>query len=128
MRAETGRNGAGRTVDLEQLLIATSRTFALSIPLLPEPTRREVTLAYLLFRIADTFEDAPSWPRAARIEALERFGRLLEQPRTRQEIDERLPPTGPPRSPASSPATASCWPSCRRCSTPSSPSPRKPSA
>jgi farnesyl-diphosphate farnesyltransferase len=69
-----------RAVDLEQLLIATSRTFALAIPLLPEPTRREVTLSYLLFRIADTFEDAAAWPRALRIEALEEFGRLLESP------------------------------------------------
>jgi len=65
-------------VDLEELLVATSRTFALAIPLLPEPTRREVTIAYLLFRIADTFEDAASWPRALRIQALERFGRLLD--------------------------------------------------
>ena len=71
--------------DLEQLLIATSRTFALAIPLLPEPTRREVTLSYLLFRIADTFEDAASWPRALRIEALDRFDALLEAP-DREEI------------------------------------------
>jgi farnesyl-diphosphate farnesyltransferase len=67
-------------LDLEQLLIATSRTFALAIPLLPEPTRREVTISYLLFRIADTFEDAASWPRALRIEALDRFCRLLDRP------------------------------------------------
>ncbi|HKI02277.1 MAG TPA: squalene/phytoene synthase family protein [Thermoanaerobaculia bacterium] len=73
--------------DLEELLIASSRTFALAIPLLPEPTRREVTISYLLFRVADTFEDAASWPRAQRIEALERFGRLLENPR-REEIEE----------------------------------------
>lgn len=63
--------------DLEDLLIRTSRTFALSIPLLPEPTRREVTLAYLLFRVADTFEDATGWHRARRIAALERFADLL---------------------------------------------------
>ncbi|HZD06425.1 MAG TPA: squalene/phytoene synthase family protein, partial [Longimicrobiales bacterium] len=43
--------------DLGRLLDRTSRTFALNIPLLPQPTRREVTVAYLLFRIADTFED-----------------------------------------------------------------------
>lgn len=66
--------------DLEQLLISTSRTFALAIPLLPEPTRREVTLSYLLFRVADTFEDAASWPRALRVQALERFDQLLENP------------------------------------------------
>jgi farnesyl-diphosphate farnesyltransferase len=76
-------SGEPRRVDLEQLLIATSRTFALAIPLLPEPTRREVTISYLLFRIADTFEDAASWPRALRIEALERFGRLLGTPMDR---------------------------------------------
>jgi farnesyl-diphosphate farnesyltransferase len=66
--------------DLETLLIATSRTFALAIPLLPEPTRLEVTLAYLLFRVADTFEDAASWPRALRIEALARFDGLVAEP------------------------------------------------
>ncbi len=66
--------------DLEQLLIATSRTFALAIPELPEPTRREVTIAYLLFRVADTFEDAARWPRARRIGALETFERLLLHP------------------------------------------------
>ena len=66
--------------DLEQLLIATSRTFALAIPLLPEATRRQVTIAYLLFRIADTFEDAARWPRVRRIEALAVFERLLLAP------------------------------------------------
>ena len=66
--------------DLEQLLIATSRTFALAIPELPEPTRREVTIAYLLFRVADTFEDAARWPRARRIGALATFERLLLHP------------------------------------------------
>ncbi|MBV8202038.1 MAG: squalene/phytoene synthase family protein, partial [Acidobacteria bacterium] len=77
--AEPGASGYDDEVrpDLEQLLIATSRTFALAIPLLPEPTRRQVTIAYLLFRIADTFEDAARWPRARRIEALAAFERLL---------------------------------------------------
>jgi farnesyl-diphosphate farnesyltransferase len=63
--------------DLLDLLEKTSRTFALSIPPLPEPTRREVTVAYLLFRIADTFEDAAHWPPERRGEALEEFQRLL---------------------------------------------------
>lgn len=73
-------SSASGEVDLEQLLIATSRTFALAIPLLPEPTRHEVTLSYLLFRIADTFEDAAAWPRERRTEALEQFATLLERP------------------------------------------------
>lgn len=66
--------------DLDDLLAKTSRTFALAIPLLPEPTRREVSVAYLLFRIADTFEDAARWPRADRIAALEAFCELLDEP------------------------------------------------
>ncbi|PYQ59603.1 MAG: hypothetical protein DMF53_18500 [Acidobacteria bacterium] len=77
----------GRMADLEQLLISTSRTFALAIPLLPEPTRLEVTLSYLLFRVADTFEDAASWPRSLRVEALARFDELLANP-GREEIEE----------------------------------------
>lgn len=67
-----------RAVDLDDLLRKTSRTFALAIPLLPEPTRKAVGVAYLLFRVADTFEDATVWPRAQRIEALETFVELLE--------------------------------------------------
>ena len=62
---------------LEHLLEKTSRTFALSIPVLPEPTRREVMIAYLLFRIADTFEDASHWEPPRRIEALDGFRALL---------------------------------------------------
>jgi farnesyl-diphosphate farnesyltransferase len=63
--------------DLEDLLQKTSRTFALSIPVLPEPTRREVMIAYLLFRIADTFEDAAHWPPEKRIAAISDFNALL---------------------------------------------------
>ena len=64
-------------LDTNDLLQKTSRTFALAIPLLPEPTRLEVGLAYLLFRIADTFEDATHWPRTDRVVALEEFSRAL---------------------------------------------------
>ena len=64
-------------VDLDALLTKTSRTFALAIPLLPEPTRRAVSVSYLLFRIADTFEDATAWARAKRIAALNEFAELL---------------------------------------------------
>jgi farnesyl-diphosphate farnesyltransferase len=63
--------------DLDRLLERSSRTFALSIPLLPPPTRREVSIAYLLFRIADTFEDATRWEPARRITALSEFSALL---------------------------------------------------
>ncbi len=63
--------------DFERLLDETSRTFALAIRLLPEPTRRDVTLAYLLFRLADTLEDGLARPKAQRKAALVDLARLL---------------------------------------------------
>lgn len=63
--------------ELASLLEKTSRTFALTIPLLDEPLASDVGLAYLLFRMADTLEDAPSWGRDARIVALDSFGEWL---------------------------------------------------
>jgi farnesyl-diphosphate farnesyltransferase len=71
---------------LESLLEKTSRTFALSIPVLPEPTRREITIAYLLFRIADTFEDAYHWPPERRIAALKEFADLLPASRPEEAV------------------------------------------
>ena len=62
------------------LLLKTSRTFALAIPLLPEPTQDTVCLAYLLFRIADTLEDAEAWPRERRMQALDELCDLLRTP------------------------------------------------
>lgn len=60
------------------LLQTTSRTFALSIPLLPEPLQTEVGVAYLLFRIIDTFEDATRWDAQKRKDALGQFVRLMD--------------------------------------------------
>jgi len=73
---DPGGPTAGR---LDELLHKTSRTFALSIPVLPQPTRREVTVAYLLFRVADTLEDATAWTPPERLDELERFGRLMRE-------------------------------------------------
>src|SRR3954471_21775416 len=66
--------------ELASLLQKTSRTFALSIPLLPAPTRVEVGVAYLLFRIIDTFEDATAWSPGRRVEALAELVALLDAP------------------------------------------------
>jgi farnesyl-diphosphate farnesyltransferase len=66
--------------EIETLLQKTSRTFALTIPYLPTPTRDEVGIAYLLFRIIDTFEDAVLWAPSRRIEALRQFVTLLDRP------------------------------------------------
>lgn len=65
---------------IEELLQTTSRTFALAIPLLPEPLRTEVGVGYLLFRIADTLEDAERLGRDERIQELGRFIELLGEP------------------------------------------------
>lgn len=66
--------------ELDRLLGDTSRTFALAIPLLEGELRREVTVAYLLFRIADTFEDSETWAPEERVAALREFVHLLRAP------------------------------------------------
>jgi farnesyl-diphosphate farnesyltransferase len=63
--------------DVEHLLQQCSRTFALSIPRLPEPLRRQVALGYLVFRLADTIEDEGEATAAQRIAALNVFSRRL---------------------------------------------------
>ena len=58
-----------------EVLPAVSRTFALSIRVLPGELGRAVLTAYLLCRIADTLEDEPTLPaerKAALLESLER--------------------------------------------------------
>ena len=94
------------TPDLANLLEKTSRTFALSIPVLPEPTRREVMIAYLLFRIADTFEDAAHWTPEDRIAAIARLQRpaLGLLPRAGREA---LAAAGSSAASRSTPATGS---------------------
>jgi len=63
---------------LTRHLERTSRTFALAVPLLPAPVRDTVALAYLLFRCADTLEDAAAWTEEERMRALATFAELLE--------------------------------------------------
>ncbi|HKU37796.1 MAG TPA: squalene/phytoene synthase family protein [Polyangiales bacterium] len=68
---------------LQDLLHKTSRTFALTIPLLPQPMQHEVGIAYLLFRVIDSFEDATLWAPEERVRALGEFGPLLRDPELR---------------------------------------------
>jgi len=63
---------------LNDLLARTSRTFALAIPFLPYPVRREVTIAYLLFRVADTIEDGTHLSRHEKLAGLDALDRSLE--------------------------------------------------
>lgn len=59
------------------LLARVSRTFALTIPALPERLERVVGNAYLLCRITDTIEDAAELDPAGALDFCERFIRVV---------------------------------------------------
>lgn len=63
---------------LQDLLVKSSRTFAITIPMLPAPLKVMVTIAYLLFRNADSIEDEVAWPVVKRRSVLKTYGDLLE--------------------------------------------------
>lgn len=65
---------------LDEMLLASSRTFAINIPMLPGTLRDALTLGYLLLRNADTIEDAYRWPKARRITELEELRDLILNP------------------------------------------------
>ena len=62
----------------DELLPGVSRTFALTIPQLPDRLRHAVTNAYLLCRIADTIEDDPALPSAEKERFHARFVESLD--------------------------------------------------
>ncbi len=78
----------------DQILPHVSRTFALTIPQLPEGLRRAVTCAYLLCRIADTIEDEPALSPPETLSFLQRFSAVLagqgEAATLAEEIERRL--------------------------------------
>jgi farnesyl-diphosphate farnesyltransferase len=61
-----------------RMLPAVSRTFALTIRLLPPGLEHPVLVAYLLCRIADTVEDSTRLPAARKAPLLEEFAAALE--------------------------------------------------
>lgn len=65
---------------VSELLRKTSRTLALSIPLLPEPMRAQVPVAHLVFRTLSTLESALAWSPARRVAALGELCALLAGP------------------------------------------------
>ena len=68
---------------LEDLLRATSRSFYLTLRVLPRAVRPQISLAYLLARTSDTIADAPLLTLDQRIEGLRRFrSRLLGEKTT----------------------------------------------
>ena len=72
----TSSSNGSRGSDLayqEEILQGVSRTFALTIPQLPDPLREVVGNAYLLCRITDTIEDEPSLSAPQKQAFSERF-------------------------------------------------------
>src|SRR5271168_3890087 len=78
----------------DQILPHVSRTFALTIPQLPEGLRSAVTCACLLCRIADTIEDEPALSPPETLAFLQRFSAVLagqgEPARLAQDIERRV--------------------------------------
>jgi 4,4'-diapophytoene synthase len=78
--AASQSKGADRS-DLDyqaEILPGVSRTFALTIPALPEQLAVVVTNAYLLCRLADTIEDDVGLSHAAKVDFHERFVAVVE--------------------------------------------------
>jgi len=71
----------------EEILPRVSRTFALNIGELEGKTHRAVLLGYLLFRIADTFEDNDHQSEEEKIEALLKFAEIFQGHKS---LEERL--------------------------------------
>ena len=64
------------------LLASVSRSFYLSIRILPGPLREVIGLAYLLARTSDTLADTETCPAALRRELLADFAALIREPRS----------------------------------------------
>lgn len=64
---------------IQRHLAGVSRTYAILIPLLPEPLAEPIGLAYLLMRIVDTFEDDPSLPATEREALLRELDQVLAE-------------------------------------------------
>lgn len=60
------------------LLQRTSRTFALAIPQLPHVLRKQVGIAYLLFRIIDSVEDGDAIVCSSKVRLLRQISVILE--------------------------------------------------
>lgn len=71
---------------VDELLQGTSRTFALAIPLLKDDRRRQIGLSYLLFRVADSIEDAPEADVSIKLRLLRELRDELNSPLTSGDV------------------------------------------
>ena len=75
---------------LQQLLIRSSRTFAVGIEILPEPLRGEITVAYLLLRVSDYLEDNQELGAGDKVALLLAWRHVLGGEEEPGELVERL--------------------------------------
>jgi farnesyl-diphosphate farnesyltransferase len=93
-RTEAGSDAAKQAY-CRSILPHVSRTFALCIPVLDEPLRFQVGVAYLLCRIVDTVEDREDLDPETRHRLFEELARLVREPAdagARRRFQELLPP------------------------------------
>ena len=76
----------------DHILQGVSRTFALTIPVLPLPLSRVVSNAYLLCRIADTIEDDKHMPDDIKRKFSEQFINVVAGTESMEEFAESLHP------------------------------------
>jgi farnesyl-diphosphate farnesyltransferase len=83
--------------ELNRLLKATSRSFYLTLRVLPSAVRPQIGLAYLLARTTDTIADTEILPVAQRLAALEKLrGRILGQSSAPMDFGELAVKQGSP--------------------------------
>ena len=75
---------------LPELLVRSSRTFAVGIEVLPEPLRGEITVAYLLLRVSDYLEDNQELGDDEKITLLRDWRDVLGGGGDREALVERL--------------------------------------
>jgi farnesyl-diphosphate farnesyltransferase len=82
---------------LTSLLKDVSRSFYLTLRVLPSKVRKQISLAYLLARTSDTLADTEILPAAARLKALTEFGtRVAGERRDRVAFPEFIASQGNP--------------------------------
>ncbi len=85
-----GHQGRKQSVALRRILKRVSRSFYLSLIVLPKPVREQIGLAYLFCRAADTIADTHILPPAERQQALNVFRHQFQLPLPKVEDLERL--------------------------------------
>lgn len=88
----TARSDPSDAAFQDRMLAGVSRTFALTIPQLPEPLRPAIGNAYLLCRLADTIEDAASLDPDSKGDRLRELVAALDSPGDGDALGARLTP------------------------------------